>query len=138
MESAPAGQLEHGVVGEGGGIVDVGVACGQRVDALLELGEQGVVDFGGLPTIRDGGGQTGREVQFTVTGLEQQKPAIAGELLVRKLDVEGFVKKVWKKQTVCRNISHWKTSHAVLCKQLNVSMLQRFSNTILQLFHAPS
>jgi hypothetical protein len=86
--------------GQPGGIVAVGVAAGQPVDALAHQLEPLVVDLAGLPRIAQAVGQPLGHPQPVVEGLEHQRPAIrAGVGLVepgddrlpKPLELEGHL-----------------------------------------------
>ena len=80
-------ELVHRVLGHARGIVAVGVAAGDPVDALPHQFDQRVVDLARLPRIAQAAGEPLGHPQPVVEGLEQHRPAIrAGVGLVEPPD----------------------------------------------------
>ena len=79
-------QLVGRVLGQPGGVVAVGVATGNAVDALPHQRDQLVLDLAGLPPV----GQTGRQPlgnpQAVVQGLEQHRASVQLACLIEPGD----------------------------------------------------
>ena len=105
----------HRVLGQARGVVAVGVAAGDPVDALPHQLDHLVLDLAGLPVVDQTGRQPLGDPQAVVQHLEQHRPAIRARVglvesgddrLPKPLDIEGHLR-----YTLC---SHRASSHGCI------------------------
>ena len=94
-------ELVHRVLGQARGVVAVGVAAGDPIDALPHQLDHLVLDLAGLPVVDQTGRQPLGDPQAVVQHLEQHRPAIRARVglvesgddrLPKPLDIEGHLR----------------------------------------------
>ena len=88
------------VVGEPIGVVRIGMAAGEPVDALGQQILERVPHFPRLPIIDEASGEAIDQPVARVRGLEQDRAAIRARVgLIERRD-EGFVEEVWEEDSL--------------------------------------
>ena len=95
----------HGVRGQAGGIVGVGVAAGNAKDALGRDLVDLVGDSAGFALIVQATGQALDQPAPSVGSLEEHGTAVGTAVLEVEANREGLAKEPWKDQTLCRTIT---------------------------------
>jgi hypothetical protein len=92
----------HRIVGEARGIVAVGVAAGNPVDALTEELDRVVIDLSGLPFVAKAGSEGIGQAQALIGRFEQDRAAVGAAVLLVECDDKGFVEEIRKQDRLLR------------------------------------
>ena len=92
----------HGIIGEPGGVVTVGVAAGDPVDALAKEFARLVVDLPSLPSITKAARERIGQTESIVGRLEQDRAAVRAAVLLVKGCDEGLIEEVSKQDRLLR------------------------------------
>jgi hypothetical protein len=127
-------QLVHGIVGQAGGVVAVGVATDQPEDALPHQLEHVVLDLARLPSVPQAVGDGLGDPQLPIECLEQHGPAVGAGVLGVELGHHKLVElEAELRYTVCSHRASW-SACAESSRQRSFRTLQRLDGSFLSSF----
>lgn len=103
-------QFEHRVMAEMIGVIGIGIARGDLINALSQQVPQGMINRGLMPFVVDSGGEAFREANLAVDTTEQERAKVGGQGAARKICTEGLASDGRKTQLFWVRIAHKPTS----------------------------
>ncbi len=88
-------------MGQACGIVNICIAARQTIDALPQEVFNRVSDFGCLPIINQTSRERGGELQFLISGLQQQRAAVRTAIALIEFAMNWLAKQFRKDHTLC-------------------------------------
>ena len=135
IDGVPSHQhLVDGILRQTRRIVPIGVATGDREDALREQFLDLMADPAGVAPVPQAPRQTLRQSQSQIDGFEQHRSSVGAAVVLVKPRDQGLPEKLGKQQTLCRAIVGQTGASFVRERSLSKPFLARWSSRSVHFF----